>query len=215
MIVIFTNLFFLFFDRIAPEMQSTEKIPIIAFTGAEGSGKSTQAKNLAKRLNLPYVSTGNMLREAAEKDTSELGDACRKMFEEHVYLSAEKLLEVVGKRLKNKDVDKEVVLDGGFRTVEETENFSEMLNGTEKNFSVRVFFLKVPYWKCADRLMGENGRKRVDDTPAAWLSRMKEFNTGLGERMSLIRNRWSLQTIDGGETEEEVEKDIWEKIQVR
>jgi len=193
-------------------MQSTEKIPIIAFTGAEGSGKSTQAKNLAKRLNLPYVSTGNMLRDAAENDTTELGDACRKMFERHNYLPAEKLLEVVGKRLKKDDIDKGVILDGGFRTLEETENFPEMLLRTGKDFSVRVFFLKVPYWKCAERLMGENGRKRADDTPTAWLSRMKEFNTGLGERMSLIRNRWSLQTIDGGETEEEVGKDIWEKI---
>jgi len=193
-------------------MQCTEKIPIIAFTGAEGSGKSTQAKNLAKRLNLPYVSTGNMLRDAAENDTTELGDACRKMFERHNYLPAEKLLEVVGKRLKKDDIDKGVILDGGFRTLEETENFPEMLLRTGKDFSVRVFFLKVPYWKCAERLMGENGRKRADDTPTAWLSRMKEFNTGLGERMSLIRNRWSLQTIDGGETEEEVGKDIWEKI---
>jgi len=193
-------------------MQNGEKRPIIAFIGPEGSGKSTQAKNLAKRLNLPYVSTGDMLREAAKNDESELGDACRKMFEEHVYLSAEKLLEVVGKRLKNEDVDKGVVLDGGFRTVEETKNFPQMLEKTGKDFSVKVFLLKVPYWKCADRLMGENGRKRVDDTPTAWLSRMKEFNTNLGERMSLIRKRWSLQTIDGGKAEEEVGKDIWEKI---
>lgn len=193
-------------------MQNEKEIPIIAFIGAEGSGKSTQAKNLAIRLNLPYVSTGNMLRDAAENDTTELGDACRKMFEQHNYLPAEKLLEVVGKRLKKDDIDKGVVLDGGFRTLEETINFPEMLLKTGKDFSVRVFFLKVPYWKCAERLMGENGRKRADDTPTAWLSRMKEFNTNLGERMSLIRKRWSLQTIDGGETEEEVEKDIWEKI---
>jgi len=196
-------------------MQTVEKIPIIAFTGAEGSGKSTQAKNLAKRLNFPYISTGDMLREAAKNDDSELGDACRKMFEQHVYLSPIKLLEVVGKRFRNEDVDKGVVLDGGFRTVEETQNFSKMLEKTGKNFSVRVIFLKMPYWKCADRLMGENGRKRVDDTPEAWLSRMKEFNSGLGERMSLIQKRWSLQTIDGGKTEEEVTRELWEKMQIR
>lgn len=196
-------------------MQNGEKRPIIAFIGPEGSGKSTQAKNLAKRLNLPYVSTGDMLREAAKNDESELGDACRKMFEEHVYLSAEKLLEVVGKRLKNEDVDKGVVLDGGFRTLEETVNFPEMLLRTGKDFSVRVFFLKVPYWKCAERLMGENGRKRADDTPEAWLSRMKEFNTDLQKRVSIIRTRWSLDTINGSGIEEEVKNNIWKKMQIR
>lgn len=193
-------------------MQNGEKRPIIAFIGPEGSGKSTQAKNLAKRLNLPYVSTGDMLREAAKNDESELGDACRKMFEKHDYLPAEKLLEVVGKRLKRDDIDKGVVLDGGFRTVKETENFSEMLLRTGKDFSVRVFFLKVPYWICADRLMGENGRKRVDDTPVAWLSRMKEFNTDLQKRISIIRTHWSLKIIDGNKTEEEVAENLWNKL---
>lgn len=194
------------------KMQTPEKIPIIAFTGAEGSGKSTQAKYLARRLNLPYVSTGDMLREAAKNDNSELGIACQKMFEDHVYLSPIKLLEVVGKRLKNEDVDKGVILDGGFRTVEETQNFPEMLEKTGKNFSVKVFFLKVPFWRCADRLMGENGRRRIDDTPKAWLNRIKEFNSGLGERMSLIRKEWSLEIIDGSKAEAEVAKDLLAKL---
>jgi adenylate kinase family enzyme len=153
-----------------------------------------------------------MLREAAKNDESELGDACRKMFEKHDYLPAEKLLEVVGKRLKRDDIDKGVVLDGGFRTFKETENFPEILSRTGKNFSVRVFFLKVPYWKCAERLMGENGRKRADDTPEAWLSRMKEFNTDLQKRISIIRTHWSLKIIDGNKTEEEVAENLWNKL---
>lgn len=193
-------------------MQTSEKIPIIAFTGPEGSGKSTQAKSLAKRLDFPYVSTGDMLRDAAKNDHSELGDLCRKMFAEHVYLSPKKLLEVVGKRFGNEDIDKGVVLDGGFRTVEETEYFSEMLDKTGKNFSINVVFLRVPIWECAKRLLGENGRKREDDTPQAWLNRMKEFNTGLGERMSMIRKKWSLQVVNGNKDEEEVAEDILRKL---
>jgi adenylate kinase len=64
-----------------------EQIPLFSFVGPEGSGKSTQAKLLAEMLGLPYVSTGEMLREAAENDTTPFGDARRKMFNEDVYLS--------------------------------------------------------------------------------------------------------------------------------
>ena len=193
-------------------MQNCENIDFIAFTGAEGSGKSTQAKVLAKSIGYPYISTGDMLRDAAENDRTKLGDDCRKMFDAHVYLSPQKLLKVVKNRLLQNDVDNGVVFDGCFRTTEETEFFSDMLSEVGKNFSIDVIYLRVPMWKCAERLMGENGRKRNDDTPEAWLKRMKEFNTGLGTRMSFIRNHWNLQIIDGTKLESEIAQDISRRL---
>ncbi|MCX6726380.1 MAG: nucleoside monophosphate kinase [Candidatus Shapirobacteria bacterium] len=193
-------------------MPKCEKISLIAFTGPEGSGKSTQAEYSAKFFCCPYVSTGNILREAARNDKSELGDACRKMFKEHVYLSPSRILDVLRIRLQQKDVDQGVILDGGFRTIEETECFPAMLEKTGKTFAVNVVYLRVPLWKCAERLMSEGGRKREDDTPAAWLKRLKEFNTGLGIRMSLIRHRWSLQIIDGNKPEKEIFEEISKRI---
>jgi len=193
-------------------MPKSEKISLIAFTGAEGSGKSTQAKSLAKLLDYPYISTGDMLREVAKNDPSELGDICRKMFQDHIYLSPQKILAVLNKRLQQKDINYGVILDGGFRTVEETECFSEMLKETGRNFSVNVVHLRVPLWQCADRLMGEGGRKREDDTPEGWLKRVNEFNIGLGVRMSIIRNRWSLHIIDGNKPEQEISQNIRRRI---
>ena len=40
--------------------------------GAPGTGKGTAAKMLAKKLNLPHISTGDMFREQIKNET-ELG----------------------------------------------------------------------------------------------------------------------------------------------
>ena len=40
----------------------------IIFYGPEGSGKSTQAKMLAEKLNLPYLGSGDLVRKYAKED---------------------------------------------------------------------------------------------------------------------------------------------------
>ncbi len=40
------------------------------FLGAPGAGKGTQAEVVCKELNIPAISTGNMLREAVQNQTA-------------------------------------------------------------------------------------------------------------------------------------------------
>lgn len=190
-------------------MANQERIPLIAFVGPEGSGKTTQAKLLAKELGVLYFSTGDKIREAAANDKTEFGDACRKMLYERVYLAPSRILKMLGERFSQNDVQKGIVLDGGFRTLEETEGFQEMLNGTGKKLSVLVIFLRVAWYQGIERMLEQRGRS--DDDIKGSLSRLSEFSKDLGKRMSFIRRNknWRfIMIVDGGKSIEEIHREI-------
>lgn len=184
-----------------------ERIPLYAFIGPEGSGKSTQAKLLAKEVKLPYVSTGDMIRDASANDPGELGEACRIMHENQTYLAGHLLLKMVQNRLNKEDTKNGLVLDGGFRTLDETVGFPKMLEGVKRDFSIKVFFLRTPGWESVGRLE-KRGRPK-DDTPEGILSRLSTFYKDLGERMSFIRENWGVTSVlASGKNEDELNKEI-------
>ena len=45
----------------------------LIFLGAPGAGKGTQAEVVSDALNIPQISTGNILREAAKNGTEYAG----------------------------------------------------------------------------------------------------------------------------------------------
>lgn len=112
--------------------RNTEKLQlhnrIVVFIGAEGSGKTTQAKTLALETGKPYITTGDLIRDLAANDNGVLVDECREMFEKHIYLSGETLLAILIDRFSKADAAKGFVLDGGLRTVEETADFQNMMD---------------------------------------------------------------------------------------
>ncbi len=189
-----------------------ERLPLIAFVGPEGSGKSTQAMLLAKMFNFQYVSTGDMIRDAKDNDMGELGDACRAMDKARNYLPGYLLLEMVAKRLQKDDISNGLVIDGGFRTLEETQGFPEMLKNVNKEFSINVIFLKIPGWESVDRL---EKRKRAsgDDTPEGILSRLSIFYKDLGQRVAYVKKNWDFSIIlVGNKSIEEINGEVLNKL---
>jgi adenylate kinase len=84
--------------------------------GPPGSGKGTQAARLGRRLGVPVVSTGDILRRAVQADTH-LGRAVKAVMERGELIADEMMTEIVGARLRDVDTVAGCVLDGFPRTV--------------------------------------------------------------------------------------------------
>ena len=92
----------------------------VILLGAPGAGKGTQAAILAKELNIPTVSTGNILR-AAVASGSELGKQAKACMESGALVSDEIIIGIIRDRLAEPDCAKGYILDGVPRTIGQAE----------------------------------------------------------------------------------------------
>ena len=88
----------------------------IILLGAPGAGKGTQAELLVKKLSIPAISTGNMLREAMAQGT-ELGTKVRRYMDEGSLVPDEIILGLIGYRVTQPDCANGYILDGVPRTL--------------------------------------------------------------------------------------------------
>ena len=93
--------------------------------GAPGAGKGTQAEMLVKRLNIPSISTGNMLREAMANG-SELGKQVKQAMDEGKLVSDELVLGITAQRVAQPDCKNGYILDGVPRTLAQAEALEQM-----------------------------------------------------------------------------------------
>lgn len=180
---------------------------IISFIGPEGSGKTTIAKLLCAESGKPYLTTGNILRDLAANDPGYYGEKSREMFANHSYLDGKLLLEIMCNRFSKDDTNEGFVVDGCFRTVEETRDFQETLKKAGRDFPVTLIYLKIPTEVSFERLVtGENARKRYDDTEEALKSRLDKFYDKLDDRLGIIREnpRWNIVEVDATQPVESV-----------
>lgn len=93
--------------------------------GAPGAGKGTQAEILVKKLSIPAISTGNMLREAIANGT-ELGKKAKQHMDEGSLVPDELILGIVADRVAQPDCSKGYILDGMPRTLAQAEALENM-----------------------------------------------------------------------------------------
>ena len=93
--------------------------------GAPGAGKGTQAEILVKKLSIPAISTGNMLREAIANCT-ELGKKAKQHMDEGSLVPDELFLGIVADRVAQPDCSKGYILDGMPRTLAQAEALENM-----------------------------------------------------------------------------------------
>lgn len=96
--------------------------------GSPGAGKGTQAEIVSKKLNIPIIGTGNMIREAINSG-SELGKRFQAYTEHGKLVPDELVVEIVSNyltQLKKLDDRDSYILDGFPRTVVQAEEFEKM-----------------------------------------------------------------------------------------
>jgi adenylate kinase len=96
------------------------------FLGLPGAGKGTQARVLSERLDIPQVSTGDILREYVQEGTR-LGIDARRFMDRGEYVPDALVVRMVEERLGEPDASKGFILDGFPRTVRQAEELDRVL----------------------------------------------------------------------------------------
>ena len=177
--------------------------------GAPGAGKGTQSEIISKKLNIPVISTGAIIREAVNSGT-DLGKKAKTFMEEGKLVPDDVVIGVIKDRLSQPDCKNGFVLDGFPRTVPQAEALENM--GVEID---KVICLEVPEEVIIKRLSGRricnncsatyhiaykppkiDGKcdicggeliKRSDDRPETVANRLKVFH----EQNDLLKEYYS------------------------
>ena len=88
--------------------------------GAPGAGKGTQAAELSKRLGIPTISTGNILRQAI-KDGTDVGLQVKALLDAGNFAPEALVMQVLAERLSQSDCAQGFILDGVPRTLAQAE----------------------------------------------------------------------------------------------
>ncbi len=100
--------------------------------GAPGVGKGTQAKLISSNLNIPHISTGDILRQAV-KDQTELGKKAQEIMNRGDLVPDDIMIGIIQDRLHKPDCEKGFILDGFPRTVKQAVALDKLLD--EMNIS--------------------------------------------------------------------------------
>jgi len=120
--------------------------------GAPGSGKGTQAKNIAEKVGITHVASGDLFRAAATRG-DELGKQAKYYMEKGLLVPDEITIKMILERIDAPDCSKGVMLDGFPRTLEQAKALDQALDKKKQKID-RVFYIKVSTDELVRRLSG-------------------------------------------------------------
>ncbi len=168
-------------------MASTHRVVLL---GPPGSGKGTQGEVLSKKLSIPAISTGDMLRSAVAQG-SELGRRVDGIMKRGALVDDTTMLEVVRDRLAQDDAHRGFLLDGFPRTLAQAESLERLLGGDGID---TVLLVEVPEDELVRRM---TGRGRPDETPEVVVERQRVYREQTEPLIGYYRARNVLRPIDG------------------
>ena len=185
----------------------------LVLLGAPGSGKGTQAVRLKDHLQVPHISTGDLLR-AEVAAGSALGLQAKEVMARGDLVSDAILLGMLEDRLSRPDVAQGFILDGYPRNLAQADALGQLLGRIGQQIEHAVQ-LDVDTELLVERIAGrarEQGRQ--DDTPEAVRNRLAVYNDVTAPVVDFYRQRGLLKVVDGEGAMDEVFNRIVEAISV-
>ncbi len=191
--------------------------------GPPGAGKGTQAERLTEDFHLPYIATGNMLREAVAAGTP-LGEQARRYMDAGELVPDEVIIGVILDRLGEKEAADGFILDGFPRTIGQARALEEAIGRLGRRLTA-VLLIEVPDDELVGRLAGRrqcehaghpyhvefNPPKRTgtcdidgspltqrdDDRPETVRNRLQVYHTQTAPLAGYYEDRDLLHRVDG------------------
>lgn len=208
----------------------------VIFMGAPGSGKGTQASHLAKDLNIPHLSSGDLLRKAV-MEGSPTGEEIKSYIEKGQLAPDELINTMIAEELSKPDYKNGFILDGYPRTVEQAQFLDDYLD-EDNRYITAVIELQVDEEVLVERIAGRricgNGQcnatyhltfnpprvpgtcdrckrpliQRADDTEAVLRERIERHEQRIVPLLQHYHHQGTLKEIKGEGPLEEIYDDI-------
>ena len=184
----------------------------LVLLGAPGSGKGTQAARLKEHLQVPHISTGDLLR-AEVAAGSKLGLEAKEVMARGELVSDAILLGMLEERFSRPDTAGGFILDGYPRNLAQADALDGLLNRLKQPFDYAVQ-LDVPTELLVERIAGRaKAEGRADDSPDSVRTRLKIYNDQTAPVIDYYRQHGQLTVVDGVGELDEVFTRIVEAIQ--
>lgn len=175
----------------------------IIFIGPPGVGKGTQAQKLVDYLNIPHISTGEMLRKAIQEGT-EIGRIAAAQMDQGHLVADPIVVQMVGERLCQPDCQNGYLLDGFPRTLGQAEALDGSLAGRGNSIDA-VLTLEVEQEELFRRLLDRAPKEgRADDTPETIRRRLQVYADRTAPLVGYYATCGVLHRIDGMGTPDQV-----------
>ena len=196
--------------------------------GAPGAGKGTQAEVISSALNIPQISTGNILREAVKNGT-EYGLKAKAAMDAGDLVSDDVVIGILKDRIARDDCKNGFILDGFPRTVPQAEALDSMGVKIDKVLEIHVEDETIKSRLSGRRVCedcgatyhiefnptkvdgkcdkcGGNAVQRKDDAPETVIERLKTYHEKTAPLKDFYEKQGKLETVVGQETVEATSK---------